>query len=403
MNLVHIPFHDWKKCEREGFRTRDAHFMQEFAKHPAVEKLLIVNRPISISEMVLLRRNWRPRQGETFFQDGDVCITQVGPTTYTLDILIREFVKPLRMKRGWTPYIFGQPEVAEAVRIALTQLHIHSDYALFTSAPLFAPLIPRLSPRVVGFDAQDNLLKHAFYQDIRGLASYYDFLLDRADFISANSPETTHWFKKKRSDARHISNGVDKSVFNPNRTYEMPSDVEPIPGPIVGYAGKMQEMFDVDLMSYIVAQLPDANFIFIGQELNSDWVKPLWQYRNTHYLGDKPYTQLPNYLAAFDVCIIPYNQQRQHGVDPIKFYEYLAMGKPVVTTNIGGVSLFRDFPQVRIAEEAAGFLEGVRYFTDAMREGRAIPISELPEAYTWGAKANEIIQSLLLKQEALAE
>ncbi|MBP6016206.1 MAG: glycosyltransferase [Candidatus Promineofilum sp.] len=400
MNLVHIPFHDWKKCEREGFRTRDAHFMQEFARHRAVDRLLIINRPISAAEVVLLRRNWRPRQGETFFQDGDVCITQVGPNTYTVDVLIRELVKPLRMKRSWTPYIFGQPDVAAAVETALKKLSMDSDYALFLSAPLFAPLIPRLSPQVVGFDAQDNLLKHAFYQDIPDLASYYDFLLERGDFISANSPETTNWFKQKRPDARHISNGVDKNVFSPNRAFQTPFDMESIPGPIVGYAGKMQEMFDVDLMSHIVQQLPDVNFVFIGQELNSSWVKPLWQHSNAHYLGDKPYDQLPHYLAAFDVCTIPYNQERQHGVDPIKFYEYLAMGKPVVTTNIGGVSVFRDFPQVRIAEDVAGFLEGVRYFTDAIRQGRAIPISELPEAYTWRAKADEIIQSLLLKQRA---
>lgn len=399
MNLVDIPFHDWKKCEREGFRTRDAHFMQEFANHPAIEKLLIINRPISISEMVLLRRNWRPLHGNTFYQDGDICITQVGPAVYTLDILIREFVRPLRMKRGWTPYIFGQHKVAAAVETALMQLSIDADYAVFTSAPIFAPLIPNLSPRVVGFDAQDNLLKHAFYQDVKNLASYYDFFLERADFISANSPETTNWFRQKRSDARHISNGVDKKVFSPYRSWDIPSDMELIPSPIVGYAGKMQEMFDVDLMSTIVQQLPDVNFVFIGQELNSDWMKPLWRYPNSHYLGDKPYAQLPDYLAAFDVCIIPYNQERQHGVDPIKFYEYLAMGKPVVTTNIGGVSAFHDFPQVRIAENTGDFLEGVRYFADAMREGRPIPISELPEAYTWEAKANEIIQSLLLKQE----
>lgn len=397
MNLVFIPFHDWKKCEREGFRTRDGHFMQEFAKHPAVEKLLIINRPISVSEMILLRRNWRPQQGETFFQDGNVCITQVGPTTYTLDILIREFIKPLRMKRNWTSYIFGQPDVAATVEVALARLDISSDYALFMSAPLFAPLVPGLSPRVLGLDAQDNLLKHVFYQDTPGLASFYDFFLERADFISANSLETTNWFKQTRSDARHISNGVDKNMFDPDRFYEIPSDMRSIPRPVVGYAGKMQEMIDVDLVSNIVQKLTDVNFVFIGQKLNPGWVKPLWQYPNTFHLGDKPYSRLPNYLASFDLCIIPYSRERQHGGDPIKFYEYLAIGKPVVTTDIGGVNEFKDFPQVRIPGNADEFLESVQYFTSVAREGRAIPITELPEAYTWKAKANEIIQSLLQK------
>jgi len=400
MNLVFIPFHDWKKCEREGFRTRDAHFMQEFARHPAVEKLLIINRPISVSEMVLLRRNWRPREGREFFRDGNVCITQVGPAAYTLDILIREFVKPLRMKRDWTPYIFGQPEVATAVETALDQLNMAPNYALFMSAPLFAPLASRLSPRVMGLDAQDNLLKHVFYKDTPGLSTYYDYFLEQADFISANSLETTEWLNQKRPDALYISNGVDKEMFDPIISYVTPDDMTSIQGPIVGYAGKMMELFDVDLMSYVAEQLPDIQFVFIGQKLNPDWMKPLWKHLNTHYLGDKPYMQLPQYLAAFDVCIIPYSRERQHGGDPIKFYEYLAIGKPVVTTDIGGVGAFRDFPQVRIPGNADEFVEDVRYFTDAGREGRAIPISELPEAYTWQAKADRIVQSLHLKQGA---
>ena len=73
-----------------------------------------------------MRRNWRPREGTAEFQEGDVCITQVTPKTYTLDILIREFIKPLRMKRDWTPYIFGQEKVLTAVKQALTRLETPS-------------------------------------------------------------------------------------------------------------------------------------------------------------------------------------------------------------------------------------------------------------------------------------
>lgn len=372
--------------------------MQEFARHPEVEKQLVINRPISISEMVILRRNWRPRQGETFFRGGDVCVTQVGPTTYTLDVLIPEFIRPLRMKRSWTPYIFGQPKVAAAVQTALTQLGMTDDYALFMSAPIFAPLVPHLSPRAMGLDAQDNLLKHVFYHDIPGLSTYYDYFIEHADFLSANSQETTDWLNEKRPDAVHISNGVDKEMFDPTAAYETPDDMRRFTGPVVGYAGKMMELFDVELMSHVAQKLPDVEFVFIGQQLNPEWMKALWAHPNVHYLGDKPYAQLPHYLAAFDVCIIPYSRQRQHGGDPIKFYEYLAIGKPVVTTDIGGVGVFKEFPQVRIPDDADGFVEGVRHFTDAAREGRAIPAEELPEAYTWAAKADKIIQSLLVKQ-----
>lgn len=394
MNLVVIPFHDWKKCEREGFRTRDAHFMQEFERHPAVDKLLIINRPISLMEMAVMRRSFRPQQGTLVFEDANAAVTQVGDHTYTLDIRIRELLKPLRLKRAWTPYIFGQPVVARAAEAALDHLNMASDYALFLSAPLFAPLLAQMSPRVVAFDAQDNLLKHSLYRDVPGLERYYEQCLSGADFVSANSPPMTQWLQERRPDARYISNGVDKEMFDPTRVHDRPQDMAAIPGPVVGYAGKMQEMFDVHLMSAVVEQNPDVQFVFIGQQLDPDWVKPLWRHPNTHYLGDKPYTQLPSYLAAFDVCIIPYDQSRQHDGDPIKFYEYLAIGKPIVTTRIGGVGTFADYPQVQIAEDEASFVEATRVFTDRIRAGHPIELQDLPERFTWRHKADQIIQCL---------
>lgn len=401
MNLVVIPFHDWKKCEREGFRTRDAHFMQEFEKHPDIEKLLIINRPISLAEITLLRRNWRPNEGSTVFQEGDVCITQVSQKCYTLDILIREFIKPLRMKRDWTPYIFGQKKVVTGVEMALSRLGMDSEFSLFMSAPLFVPLIEQISPSVLAFDAQDNLLKHPFYKDIPDLEAYYQFCLNRADFISTNAPETAAWFSQRRPETIHIANGVDDEMFNPDYSYEIPDDMSSIAGPIVGYAGKMQEMFDVSLMTRVVSEMPDVNFVFIGQELNPNWVKPLWRYANAHYLGDKQYLQLPQYLAAFNICIIPYNQERQHGVDPIKFYEYMAMGKPIVTTDIGGVSVFQDHPQVRVAQTAVDFIHGLDHFTKQARENLDFPKSKLPETILWRTKADMIVQAILQKSESV--
>ncbi len=78
INLVVIPFHDWKKCEREGFRTRDAHFMQEFEKHPDVDKILVIDRPTSISEMMLLRRNIYPKTGELINKGDGYYLTKIN-------------------------------------------------------------------------------------------------------------------------------------------------------------------------------------------------------------------------------------------------------------------------------------------------------------------------------------
>ena len=394
MNLLMIPFHDWKKCEREGFRTRDAHFMQEFSKHPLVDKLLVINRPISISEIVLLHRNWRVKKGQLLWHKQGIYLSQVADKTFTLDIVIPEVFKPLQMKRHWTSYIFGQAKVVKSVKKALSVLSMNFNYNLFISAPLFVPLIQQLSPRFLAFDAQDNLLKHAFYRNLPSLEEYYQYCLKNADFVSANSRETTAWFQAYRPDAVHIPNGVDKDIFNPNQVHPMPVDMAPISRPIVGYAGKMQEMFDLSLMIDLVSALPNVQFVLIGQQLNSSWMKPLWEFKNTHYLGDKAYQVLPQYLAGFDVCIIPYNLARQHGVDPIKFYEYMAMGKPIVTTNVGNVQSFQQYPQVCIADSPEEFVSGVRDFIRKNQGGFPIETRPLPASALWSTKADKIVNTM---------
>ncbi len=394
LNLVVVPFHDWKKCEREGFRTRDAHFMQEFGKHSAVDKLLVIDRPTSLSEIVLLRRGWRVKQGQLLSKRGTALVTQVADKTFVLDVVVPEIIRPLWMQRQWTPHAFGLRRMADSVSHALSYLGIDKSYATFISAPLFVTLVQQLDSRAFILDAQDNLLKHTMYRDVPDLREYYDYCQRHCDLLYANSMETTQWLAQKRPDTTHIANGVDMDIFDPSRPYAVPEDLASIPRPIIGYAGKMQEMFDVTLMERTLSQFPQASFVFIGQQLNPKWIRPLWCYSNAHYLADKPYQQLPNYLAAFDICIIPYSIQRQHGGDPIKLYEYLAMGKPVVTTDIGGAGAFKDYPQVRVAQTDEEFIAGLRFFVEQIQSRKIIQVQPLPAECSWKAKADQIIRAV---------
>lgn len=398
INLVVIPFHDWKKCEREGFRTRDAHFMQEFERHPDVDKILVIDRPTSISEMVLLRRNIQPKTGELINKGDSYYLTKINEKVYILDILVPEIIKPLLMKRNWTSYIFGNKKICQAVLCALEDLQIKDKFSLFISAPLFVPLVKQLSPKVFAFDAQDNLLKHAMYRDVKGLREKYLYCLEHADLVYTNSKQTADWFSETRPDVVHIPNGVDSNVFNNQYPYPVPEDMVDISSPIIGFAGKMQEMIDIDLVEKAVVRFPDVNFVFIGQKLNPKWTERIWKYSNVHYLGDKYYQTLPRYLSHFDVCIIPYNKVTHHNVDPIKLYEYLAMGKPVVTTRVGGSDTFSDFPQVRIADSTEEFIRGLEYYLEKIKANQEIEIKPLPEYCLWEYKANQIVKDIVDKR-----
>ena len=401
MNLVVVPFHDWKKCEHEGFRTRDAHFMEEFGRHPHVDKMLVINRPTSLAETLLLRRSWKVARGTPIFSTRTSCISQVGEKIYTCDIHLSDLIQPLWLKRKWVPLAYGQQIVAETVQSALELLGMYEDYSLFMSAPLYVPLVKQLAPKTLVLDAQDNLLKHSLYRDTPQLAAYYQYCRDFAEVIFANSLESARWLGENRSQVYYIANGVDTLTMDANRAYPIPADMVPLKEkPVVGYAGKMQEMVDVQLVEKLVASLPEVNFVFIGQILRPQWVKQLWQYPNVYHLGDKNYSDLPAYLAAFDICTIPYSVQRQHGGDPIKFYEYLAMGKPVVTTNIGGVSDFSDYPQVAIAQTHDEFLDGVATYLSKLAQGETIEKRPIPSQHTWAYKVDTILEKI---QQARSE
>jgi len=383
-----IPFHDWKKCEREGFRTRDAHFMQEIGKHPSVDKLLIVNRPISLIEMALKRIKRKHRK-----------VQKVDEKTYTIDIVLPDLWQPVLKRRNWIPEAYGREETVSAVRYGLQRLGI-SEYVLFTNEPIHVPLIAQLAPQLFVFDMTDNLLKHASYRDMSQIENYYEYCVTHASVITTNSPENTEWLKQKRPDVLYIPNGVDATRFNPEKAYNIPEDMCRLSKPVVGFAGKMQEMIDVDLMVKTVEATPKVNYVFIGQQLDRHHISRLWHYPNVHYLGDKHYDILVNYLAAFDVCIIPYHVKRQHGVDPIKFYEYMAMGKPIVTTDIGGVSAFRNYPQVKMASTRRDFLENIKFFVEKIRKGEAIPQTSLPPECFWSTKTDYLLEIIKNKLES---
>ncbi len=162
----------------------------------------------------------------------------------------------------------------------------------------------------------------------------------------------------------------------------------------------MQEMFSIEIISHAARSLPNTSFVFIGQQLNPRWMRPLWKFPNVHYLGDKHYQILPDYLANFDICVVPYSEERQHDVDPIKFYEYLYMGKPVVTTNVGGVQKYSDFPNVKIASDPESFTKALADFLNILTNNEVIPIGKLPESVFWQFKANQMMSIIETKYKS---
>lgn len=114
-------------------------------------------------------------------------------------------------------------------------------------------------------------------------------------------------------------------------------------GAIIGYYGAISEWFDVKMVREAAEARPDWQFVLIGDTVGAD-VSPLKRLPNVHLLGRQPYAALPGYLHQFDVACIPFlRTPLTDAADPVKFYEYLSAGKPVVAVDLPELEPHRDY------------------------------------------------------------
>lgn len=142
---------------------------------------------------------------------------------------------------------------------------------------------------------------------------------------------------------------IDASHFGKARTaVNDPEDQAHIPHPRLGFFGVIDERFDIELLDEVAAKRPDWNFVIIGPvvKINPD---ALPKHSNIHYLGGKKYSELPDYLAGWDIALLLFaRNESTRFISPTKTPEYLAAGKPVISTSIRDV--VRPYGELNLVE-----------------------------------------------------
>ncbi len=162
-------------------------------------------------------------------------------------------------------------------------------------------------------------------------------LLEHSQCVAASSEFLVESAKRYNQNVHAIRNGTEFSHFH-----------KAFPGAkkhkrsVIGYYGAIAEWFDAEKVLYLAKRFSDCDIVLIGGVTNEKIRKA--NLPNLKLLGEKPYAELPDYLAEFDVCLIPFDSSIDliKATNPVKFYEYLSAGKKIVATEIPELMPFRD-------------------------------------------------------------
>ncbi|APZ45328.1 hypothetical protein BW723_02995 [Polaribacter reichenbachii] len=389
MNLIIVPFHDWRKIKKEGFRTRDAHFIESLQQSNRIEKIIIINRPTTLLEIVLKKKK-RKIEGRSIFNRNGFQLIEVNPTTYIVDYISKDIYGQIMRKFLWFIDEFSNDKYIDFINECIGKLQI-CTYNLLSQNVFAHKLISKLNPQKSVFDAWDNFcLIDDYFSIKKQIKQGYVSYSQNVDLWITNSRDNIDYFSKEfnLSEIILIKNGLDVNRFNLNANYRIPKDINNIQKPIVGFGGKITQTINIELLNYAILNNPEVSFVLIGQILDDEIFESIVKLNNVHYLGDKFYDEYPNYVNAFDICLVPYyiEENKKSGTNPIKVYEYLALNKKVIGTNGNGL------------EDLEGYLYLIHNKKELSNEIKRGIKNEKPKMdfnkNSWQTKTNEFLNLL---------
>lgn len=199
---------------------------------------------------------------------------------------------------------------------------------------------------------------------------FEDELLSEVDLVFAGGRVLERRLARRHPRVVLAPFSVSDYFFEPPRG--VPTDLAHIARPRVGYVGGLHRHVDTALLLEVLRAMPDVQFVFVGPQISGPW--PIEGLPNAHFLGRRSHRDVPAYVDGLDVCLVPYRLSPfTETVWPTKLHEYLARGRPVVSTPLPEVSLLGYPPElVRVAASPHEFAGAIR---DALAD-TARPIAE---------------------------
>ena len=281
------------------------------------------------------------------------------------------------------------------VRGALRRLGWSPD-VLWTYWPNSAYLVGKLGERAAVYHCIDEFATRSYPLVRDGVIAEMEAELCRkVDVVFARTEALAEAKRRFNPHTQFLPGGVDLSLFDTARPMADAPSIAALPHPRVGFLGTIDDRLDLELLVATFRQLPDVQLVMAGpvkQHLVD--LSALAALPNVHFLPAYAHADAPAMIAALDLCLIPYRlNSYTEGLSPLKLYEYLAMGKPVVSTPLPYVQ--REAAHVSIATDAAHFAAAIQgYLTSPPTAEARAAWQQAAAAVSWASQVDRIEATL---------
>jgi glycosyltransferase involved in cell wall biosynthesis len=250
---------------------------------------------------------------------------------------------------------------------------------LWTSLPTAVDMCGHLGESAVIYYCGDDFSALAGV-DHKTVNAREQELISKADLILAASEKLANRFPS--TTTRLLPHGVDYELFSQpaKRAHDLPNNGKPV----AGFYGSISEWLDIDLLHSTIARLPDWHFVFIGKTVID--MSRLSQFDNVSLLGEKPHHELPSYSQHWTASLLPFIDNPQiQACNPLKLREYLAAGRPIISTDFPALSDYHDL--VHTVSDSDSMIRALQKAKSEPTDNhKRLAVAE----QTWSARAEQV-------------
>jgi hypothetical protein len=371
LRFIIFPYRDYYFLDKYGPTVRDVQFFSVLSQRDDVDRIIVVNRPVSLYERVLGKR---------------FTITESNKTIKFEDTTSFDLIGPLR-GRMWTKscYLKLAGKISKLYPANEDYIDILVDFTPIAEIPY--ELFPGY---IIWYDLIDNFTKHNRFSNTekRAVYSKYDYVDKNADYITGVTRAALSSFL---SDAKYtVPNGYYDDVSRLN--WKQPLYVDENMA-LFGFAGFITDKIDLDAIATLNYRY-GARTIIYGKAYDKRVLRNLKSISGVDYRGGFTRSQFSRVMSEFKIGLVPYRESKSHDESPLKLYEYLVHGCPVISTVDYGVLS----PYVGLFNDHEHIKNLVDYVSRNAREGVSREVrNSVPMEWSVESRVEDAITNLLAR------